>query len=127
MIVIRLPDGRERGISRSATALISASDDLAAAAPSRQAHISVRTLLPLANHVGAVLASRHANLEGGAGQDLISVRRSRPGVLPRLWQRLPIETQRQLAQQVGRLVQRLRRRPIRSEESHRAEHDVVDG
>ena len=70
MIVIRLPDGRERGISRSATALISASDDLAAAAPSRQAHISVRTLLPLANHVSAVLASRHADLEGGAGQDL---------------------------------------------------------
>jgi hypothetical protein len=56
VIVIRLPDGRERGISRSATALISASDDLAAAAPSRQAHISVRTLLPLANHVSAVLA-----------------------------------------------------------------------
>jgi hypothetical protein len=70
VIVIRLPDGRERGISRSATALISASDDLAAAAPSRQAHISVRTLLPLANHVSAVLASRHADLEGGAGQDL---------------------------------------------------------
>ena len=68
VIVIRLPDGRERGISRSATALISASDDLAAAAPSRQAHISVRTLLPLANHVSAVLASRH-----------VYVRQSSPG------------------------------------------------
>jgi hypothetical protein len=70
VVVIRLPDGRERGISRSATALRSASADLTAAAPSRQAHISVRTLLPLANHVGAVLASRHANLEGGDGRDL---------------------------------------------------------
>jgi hypothetical protein len=71
LIVIRLPDGRERGISRSVTAPISASDDLAAAAaPSRQVHISVRTLLPLANHVRAVLASRHADLEGGGGRDL---------------------------------------------------------
>ena len=70
LIVIRLPDGRERGISRSATAPTSASDDLAAAAPSRQVHISVRTLLPLANHVGAVLASRHADLDGGGGRDL---------------------------------------------------------
>ena len=33
-------------------------------------HISVRTLLPLANHVRAVLASRHADLEGGGGRDL---------------------------------------------------------
>ena len=48
-------------------------------------------------------------------------------MLPRLWQRLPIETQRQLAQQVGQLVQRLQRRPVRSEESHHAERDVVDG
>ena len=70
LIVIRLPDGRERGISRSATAPTSASDDLAAAAPSCQVHISVRTLLPLANHVRAVLASRHADLEGGGGRDL---------------------------------------------------------
>jgi hypothetical protein len=70
LIVIRLPDGRERGISRSATAPTSASDDLAAAAPSRQVHISVRTLLPLANHVRAVLASRHADLEGSGGRDL---------------------------------------------------------
>ena len=49
--------------------LSSASEDLAAAA-SRQAHISVRTLLPLANHVRAVLASRNADLEGGGGRDL---------------------------------------------------------
>ena len=68
LIVIRLPDGRERAISRSATAFASASDDWSAAA-SRQAHISVRTLLPLANHVHAVLASRHADLEGGRDLD----------------------------------------------------------
>jgi hypothetical protein len=68
LIVIRLPDGRERAISRSATAVASASDDRAAPA-SRQAHISVRTLLPLANHVRAVLASRHADLEGGGARD----------------------------------------------------------
>ena len=65
--------------------------------------------------------------KGAPGETSIRVRRGRPGVLPRLWQRLPIETQRQLAQQVGQLVQRLRRRPVRSEESHHAEHDVVDG
>ena len=69
MIVIRLPDGRERGIPWSAVAPISASDDLAPAAPGRQAHISARTLLPLANHVRAVLASRHADLERDGGRE----------------------------------------------------------
>jgi hypothetical protein len=69
LIVIRLPDGRERGISRSATAPTSASDDVAAAVPSRGLHISVRTLLPLANHVRAVLASRNADLKGGGERD----------------------------------------------------------
>ena len=49
------------------------------------------------------------------------------GMPPRLWPQLPVETQRQLAQWVAQLVQRLRPRPIRSEEGHRAEHDVVDG
>jgi hypothetical protein len=69
VVVIQLPDGRERGISRSATATTTTPDDLAAPA-SRQPHISVRTLLPLANHVRAVLASRNADLEGGGGRDL---------------------------------------------------------
>ena len=69
MIVIRLADGRERAISRSATAPAAASDDLAVTA-SRDVHISVRTLLPLANHVRVVLASRHAALEGGGERDL---------------------------------------------------------
>jgi hypothetical protein len=64
LIVIQLPDGRERAIPRSATAVASASDDPAMTA-GRLAHISVRTLLPLANHVRAVLASRHADLEAG--------------------------------------------------------------
>ena len=66
LIVIRLPDGRERAIPRTATACSRVSDDLMAAA-SRLAHISVRTLLPLANHVRAVLASRNADLEGSGG------------------------------------------------------------
>ncbi len=70
MIVIRLPDGRERGIPWSAATPTTVSDDVAPAPASRQPHISVRTLLPLANHVGAVLASRHADLEGGGEQDL---------------------------------------------------------
>jgi hypothetical protein len=69
LIVIRLPDGRERAIPRAATAFSPVSDDLMAAA-SRLAHISVRTLLPLANHVRAVLASRNADLEGGDGCNL---------------------------------------------------------
>jgi hypothetical protein len=55
LILIRLPDGRERAISRAATAFSPASVNLTAAA-NRVAHISVRTLLPLANHVRAVLA-----------------------------------------------------------------------
>lgn len=70
MIVIQLPDGRERGIPRSATATTATSDDVAPSAASRQSHISVRTLLPLANHVRAVLAFRNADLERGGERDL---------------------------------------------------------
>ena len=123
MIVIRLPDGRERGIPRSATATTATSDDVVPSPASRQPHISVRTLLPLANHVRAVLASRMRISKGAASETSIRVRQTRPGVLPRLWLQVPMETQRQLAQQVGQLVQRLRRR-VRSEESHHAEHEL---
>jgi hypothetical protein len=69
LIVIRLPDGRERAISRAAITLSPASENLTAAA-SRLGRISVRTLLPLANHVRAVLASRNADLEGSGGRNL---------------------------------------------------------
>lgn len=64
LIVVRLPDGRERSIRRSATDLVKATDGPPPDA-SRHAHISVRTLLPLANHVRAVLASRDGKPEGG--------------------------------------------------------------
>jgi len=69
LIVIRLPDGRERAISRAAVSAFLASEDLTAAG-SRLGQISVRTLLPLANHVRAVLASRNADLESSGGRDL---------------------------------------------------------
>ena len=46
-------------------------------------------------------------------------------VPPSLWSQLPAETQRQLAQQVGQLVQRLRLEAVRSEEGDRADHDVA--
>ena len=69
LIVVQLPDGRERSIPRSATAPASVPNGELATA-SRHAHISVRTLLPLANHVRAVLASRDADVEGGGGRDL---------------------------------------------------------
>src|SRR5262249_46023129 len=81
LIVVVLPDGRERSIPRSATAPASASDDQAATT-SRHAHISVRTLLPLANHVRAVLGSRHADLEGG-GPDLSRRAAEQGGVMRR--------------------------------------------
>lgn len=68
LIVIRLPDGRERTIARSATAQASTAEG-AAQVTSRPEHISVRTLLPLANHVRAVLASRHADPESDGGGD----------------------------------------------------------
>ena len=61
-----------------------------------------------------------------ADETSIRWRRSRPEKLPSLWQQLPAERQRQLAQWVGQLVQRLRPRPVRSEEGYRAEHDIVD-
>jgi hypothetical protein len=69
LIVIRLPDGRERAISRAAISVSSTFEDLPSAA-SRLGQISVRTLLPLANHVRAVLASRNADLEGSDGRNL---------------------------------------------------------
>ena len=79
LIVIQLPDGRERAIPRSATAVASASDDPATTA-GRLAHISVRTLLPLANHVRAVLASRHADLEAGGERHLEQATAAHGGV-----------------------------------------------
>jgi hypothetical protein len=68
LIVVHLPDGRERAIPRSATNFAVGLEDPRTNA-SQRAHISVRTLLPLANHVGAVLASRNADLKGSAGRD----------------------------------------------------------
>jgi hypothetical protein len=64
LIVVLLPDGRERSIARSATDLVLPAD--ASPLPlKRQIRISVRSLLPLANHVRVVLASRHEDFEGG--------------------------------------------------------------
>jgi hypothetical protein len=47
--------------------------------------------------------------------------------LPRLWRQLSVEKQRQLAQQIGRLLQRSRQppAPIQETEEDRADHDVV--
>jgi hypothetical protein len=45
--------------------------------------------------------------------------------LPSLWQRLPAENRRQLAQQIARILQRLQPLSPQSEENHRADHDVV--
>jgi hypothetical protein len=67
VIVVRPSDGRERGILRSAT------DDAASPgewpAEDLRAFITVRTLLPLANHVQSVLASRDGDHEGGRKAD----------------------------------------------------------
>jgi hypothetical protein len=98
---------RERAISRAAITVSPASENLTAAA-GRLGRISVRTLLPLANHVRAVLASRNADLEGSGGRNLdrmLSSRTASSGRPPRLWPQLPVETRRQLAQHVGRLCQ----------------------
>jgi hypothetical protein len=73
LIVVRLPDGRERSIARSATDWGGASEELPPAAE-RQMHISVRTLLPVANHVRAVLASLHEDAESGRLPDRTSAR-----------------------------------------------------
>jgi hypothetical protein len=49
-----------------------------------------------------------------------------PGAPPDLWLQLPVEIRRQLAQQIGCLVQRLLVQSPRGKESHSAEFDVVD-
>ena len=58
LIIVRLPDGRERAISWTATDLALPTEASPPPASART-HVSVRTLLPLANYVRAVLASRH--------------------------------------------------------------------
>src|SRR5580693_9586036 len=68
LIVVRLADGRERAIQRSATDLTVGFEGSAPTAD-RCMHISVRTLLPLANHVRAVLGSRHEDFAGGSQPD----------------------------------------------------------
>jgi hypothetical protein len=45
--------------------------------------------------------------------------------LPPLWDRLPAENRRQLAQQIARILQRLQPLSPQSEENHRADYDVV--
>jgi hypothetical protein len=47
------------------------------------------------------------------------------GAVPRIWPLLPVEQRRQLAQQIGALIQRLREAQAREPEEHRAEHDDV--
>jgi hypothetical protein len=64
LIVVRLPGGRERSIARSATDLIS-DTDTSPPPPERRMLISMRSLLPLANHVRVVLASRNEEFESG--------------------------------------------------------------
>jgi hypothetical protein len=59
LIVVRLPDGRERSVRLSATDLAFSAEG---SVPTPQTHISVRTLLPLANHIRTVLASRHEDV-----------------------------------------------------------------
>ena len=73
LIIVRLPDGRERAIPRAATDLGS-STEASPAPASAQMHVSVRTLLPLANHVRAVLASRNEGSEIGTDAQLRSWR-----------------------------------------------------
>jgi len=128
LIVIRLADGRERSIPRSATAPASIPNG-ELATPRRHVHISVRTLLPLANPC-ALCSPPEMRISKAAVDETSSSRpRGRtetPGMPPDLWLRLPVATRRQLAQQVGQLVQRLRLRSVRSEEGDRADHDVVD-
>ena len=68
LIVVRLPDGRERAIQRLATDLASGLEE-STPTSGRRLHISVRTLLPLANHIRAVLGSRHEDFAVGSQPD----------------------------------------------------------
>ena len=63
VVVVRLADGRERSVRRSATDLAGSWSDSLAKMSSRSP-ISVRTLLPLANHLRIMLASEHDKLSG---------------------------------------------------------------
>jgi hypothetical protein len=59
------------------------------------------------------------------GQSTAGYSRTSTG-LPRLWLQLPDETQRQLAQQIAQLIQRVRLTPSQAMETHRAEHGIID-
>ena len=58
------------------------------------------------------------------GQSTVCVSGSQAG-LPRLWPQLPAEKQWQLAQQIGRLLQRLRPASARETEKHHADHGIT--
>ena len=93
----------------------------------RQEH---RVVLPLANLTCVLRSPPGMRLsKTTADETSIGPQRSRvesPGRAPRLWPQLAGETQRQLAQHIGQLVQRLLPRSVRSEEGHHAEQDTVD-
>jgi hypothetical protein len=59
------------------------------------------------------------------GQSTAGYSRTSTG-LPRLWLQLPVEAQRQLAQQIAQLIQRVRLTPSQAMETHRAEHGIID-
>jgi len=77
MIVVTLPDGRQRSILRAATDLGGPSAGAAVSIP--QSPISVRSLLPLANRIRIMLGCRHENLGGEPMPDRRSARSAYSG------------------------------------------------
>lgn len=77
----------------------------------------------------ALCSAPGMQISKAAGRTSLGARRNRTescDVAPSLWSRLAVETRRQLAQQVGQLVQRLRLEAVRSEEGGRADHDIAE-
>jgi hypothetical protein len=70
-------------------------------------------------------ANRSSMEHPGQSQSTAGYSRTSTG-LPRLWLQLPEETQRQLAQQIAQLIQRVRLTPSQAMETHRAEHGIID-
>ncbi len=116
-VVIALPDGRRRSVRRSIT-------DLAGATSTNRSdealRVSVRTLLPLAQHLAAkITASAQKGIghgqtrpfaPGGGSSGTLHLNRSRT-IPPRPWPSLPPETQTQMAQLLAELLRRMHPRP----------------
>ncbi|MBQ0819542.1 hypothetical protein KBI52_04815 [Microvirga sp. HBU67558] len=131
-VVIALPDGRRRSIRRSITDLAAAGDGEHPGTADETLRVSIRTLLPLAQHLATMItASEQRVIHHGPTLSLEPEARfsdqaapaplSAPPIRP--WPNLPTETQTQMAQLLAELVRRMHPLPPIRETTDAERHE----